>query len=367
MSDVAPPLAILAELTHRCPLQCPYCSNPLELERHGAELTTEEWLRVLREAAELGCMQVHFSGGEPAVRRDLERLIAGATQAGLYTNLITSAVLLDPLRIAGLVGAGLEHVQISFQDSESAGADRIGHYAGGHEKKCEVARLIREAGLPFTANFVVHRQNVHHLEAMLDLAVALGAHRVEIANVQYYGWALKNRASLMPSRAQLDQMSAIVSAARDRLQGVIVIDYVIPDYYASRPKACMGGWGRRFLNVSPTGKVLPCHAAESIPGLRFDTVREQSLAAIWRDSDAFNRFRGTDWMAEPCRSCDRAEVDWGGCRCQALAISGDAARVDPACRLSPDNAKLVAIANEAAASGSSSFVYRRYGAANQEA
>jgi pyrroloquinoline quinone biosynthesis protein E len=363
MSELPPPLAVLAELTHRCPLQCPYCSNPLELERSSGELTTVEWLRVLREAADLGCMQVHFSGGEPTVRRDLEQLIEGATTAGLYTNLITSAVLLDTERIARLSAAGLEHIQISFQDSNAEGADRIGHYAGGHAKKLQVAGWVRAAGLPFTANFVVHRQNAHNLEAMLELAVSAGAHRIEIANTQYYGWALKNRAALMPSRDQLDRMTEIVDAARERLQGVTVIDYVVPDYYASRPKACMGGWGRRFLNVSPTGKVLPCHAAETIPGLQFDTVREKALGDIWRHSPAFNRFRGTAWMAEPCRSCERAEVDWGGCRCQALAISGDAARVDPACSLAPDHPKLVAIALAATASGAPPYAFRRFGKA----
>jgi pyrroloquinoline quinone biosynthesis protein E len=354
---------MLAELTHRCPLQCPYCSNPLDLERRNNELDTADWLRVLREAADLGCMQVHFSGGEPTIRSDLEMLIEGATKAGLYTNLITSAVLLDVERVARLVAAGLEHVQISFQDSNAPGADRIGHYRGGHEKKLQVAGWVRAAGLPFTANFVVHRQNGDNLEAMIDLGVAAGAHRIEIANTQYYGWALKNRAALMPSLAQLERMTEVVGAARVRLKGVTVIDFVTSDYFASRPKACMGGWGRQFLNVTPSGKVLPCHAAESIPGLRFDTVRDKSLSAIWHDSLSFNRFRGTAWMQEPCRSCERAEVDWGGCRCQALAISGDAARTDPACSLSADHAGMVETALAAAASGVLPYAYRRYGAA----
>jgi pyrroloquinoline quinone biosynthesis protein E len=360
------PMALLAELTHRCPLQCPYCSNPLNLEKVAGEMRTDEWLRAMREAADLGCMQVHFSGGEPTVRADLEELIAGATEAGLYTNLITSGVLLDEARLARLVAAGLEHVQLSFQDAEVAGADRIGGYRGGHEKKIAVAAMVRDAGLPLTANFVVHRQNVDRLEAMLDLAVEIGAHRTEIANVQYYGWALKNRAALMPTRAQLDRMTEIVTAARERLKGVLVIDYVVPDYYAQRPKSCMGGWGRRFLNISPSGKVLPCHAAETITNMEFDNVRQRSLADIWANSSAFNRFRGTDWMPEPCRSCDRKEIDWGGCRCQAFAITGDAARTDPACGLSADHGLLVDAAVTESAAEREEFVYRRYGAAAKE-
>ena len=360
MTGIEAPMALLAELTHRCPLQCPYCSNPLELERVAREMRTDDWLRAIREAADLGCMQIHFSGGEPTVRTDLEMLVAGATEAGLYTNLITSGVLLDEARMTRLVEAGLEHVQLSFQDSESAGGDRIGHYAGGHEKKLDAAKLVRTAGLPLTANFVVHRQNAEHLEAMLELAVAIGAHRAEIANVQYYGWAIRNRAQLMPTRSQLERMIATVDAARERLKGVLVIDFVVPDYYASRPKSCMGGWGRRFLNISPSGKVLPCHAAETIAGLEFDNVRQRSLGEIWRDSAAFNRFRGTDWMPEPCRSCDRREIDWGGCRCQAFALLGDAARTDPACGLSEHHAQLVEIALEDSAAEAGEFVYRRY-------
>jgi len=358
-----PPLALLAELTHRCPLQCPYCSNPLALEKAANEMPTADWLRAINEAAELGCLQVHFSGGEPTVRRDLEQLIAGATAAGLYTNLITSGVALNAERLASLIAAGLEHVQLSFQDSGAEIGERIGGYEGGHAKKLATAKLVRDAGLPLTANFVVHRQNMHHLTEMLDMAVAIGAHRAEIANVQYYGWALKNRAALMPSRAQLEEMTATVAAARARLEGVLVIDYVVPDYYARRPKSCMGGWGRRFLNISPSGKVLPCHAAESLEGMAFDNVRQRSLADIWRGSDAFNRFRGTDWMPEPCKSCDRKEIDWGGCRCQAFAITGDAAKTDPACGLSEDHARLVELAAGEAEAAADGFIYRRYGAA----
>ena len=291
MSDVSPPLALLAELTHRCPLGCPYCSNPLELERASGELDTEIWLRVLNEAAKLGVLQVHFSGGEPTVRKDLERLVRGCSEAGLYTNLITSGVLLDETRIAALVEAGLEHLQLSFQDSEKAGGDHIGGYKGGHIKKIEVARLVRKAGLLLTLNMVVHRQNLHNLPDMIDLAVDLDAHRVEIAHVQYYGWALKNRAALIPTRGQLEEATAVVEAARERLKGVLVFDYVVPDYYARRPKSCMGGWGRQFLNVTPSGKVLPCHAAETIPGLKFDSVSDLGLQDIWEKSEAFQFFR----------------------------------------------------------------------------
>ncbi len=362
MSDVSPPLALLAELTHRCPLACPYCSNPLELERASGELDTEIWLRVLDEAAEIGVLQVHFSGGEPTVRKDLERIVRGCSEAGIYTNLITSGVLLDETRIAALVEAGLEHVQLSFQDSEKAGGDRIGGYKGGHIKKIEVARLVRKAGLPLTLNMVVHRQNLHNLPDMIDLAVDLDAHRVEIANVQYYGWALTNRAALIPTRGQLEEATAVVEAARERLKGVLVFDYVVPDYYARRPKSCMGGWGRQFLNVTPSGKVLPCHAAETIPGLEFDSVGDHGLQDIWEKSEAFQRFRGTGWMPEPCRSCDQREIDWGGCRCQAFAITGNAGDTDPACDLSPNHQRLLQLAEAESGRTPPSFVYRRLGA-----
>lgn len=356
-----PPMALLAELTHRCPLQCPYCSNPVNLDRANREMTTSEWLRAIQEAAELGCMQVHFSGGEPTVRRDLEQLIAGATQAGLYTNLITAGVLLDEARLAALVEAGLEHLQLSFQDSTAGIADWIGGYAGGHERKLAVAALVKAAGLPLTANFVVHRQNLHHLPDMIVMAVTMGAQRIEIANVQYYGWALRNRAALMPARDQIPWMVERITEARERFKGVIAIDFVVPDYYARRPKACMGGWGQRFLNISPTGNVLPCHAAESIAGMTFDNVRQRGLGEIWRSSDAFQQFRGTDWMPEPCRSCDRKELDWGGCRCQAFAITGNAAQTDPACGLSQHHDALVAVATDEASTEPPAFIYRRYG------
>jgi pyrroloquinoline quinone biosynthesis protein E len=359
VSDLAPPLALLAELTHRCPLQCPYCSNPLALERASEELETEVWQRVLREAAALGCLQVHFSGGEPTARRDLEALVKQAAACGLYSNLITSGVLLDDLRLERLVDAGLEHVQLSFQDATSGGADRIAGFAG-HRKKLDVAAWIRAAGLPLTANFVVHRQNLANLESMIALGTELGAERIEIAHVQYYGWALRNRAALLPTRDDLRRATAVVEAERARLNGTVIIDYVVPDYYAKRPKACMGGWGRQFLNVTPSGNVLPCHAAESIAGLAFDNVRARGLAEIWENSEAFNRFRGLSWMPEPCRSCERAAIDWGGCRCQAFALTGDAARTDPACALTADHGILEDIAATESVRTPDALIYRRH-------
>lgn len=352
-----PPLALLAELTHRCPLQCPYCSNPLALER--GELETETWRRVLDEAAALGVLQVHFSGGEPTARRDLDALIAHAARRGLYSNLITAGVLIDGPRARALAEAGLDHVQISIQGHAPDAADRVAGSAGAQAKKRAACAAVRAAGLPLTINAVMHRHNLHELEAIVALAVELGASRLEVAHAQYYGWGLANRAALMPTRAQLDAATATVMAARERLKGVLAIDYVVPDYYAKRPKACMGGWGRRFLNVTPSGRVLPCHAAETIPGLAFESVAERPLAEIWRCSAAFERFRGTAWMAEPCRSCERREIDWGGCRCQALALAGDAAATDPACELSPGHAALAAAAERESAAPAPDFVYRR--------
>ena len=284
---IEPPLALLAELTHRCPLQCPYCSNPIALDRTKSELDSETWCSVIDQAAELGALQIHFSGGEPTARKDLEQLVARARDAGLYSNLITAGVLLDPDRLAALQAAGLDHLQLSFQDSEATGGDRIGGYKGGHAKKLEVARWVREAGLPLTLNLVVHRQNLDHLEAMLAMAADLDAHRVEVAHVQYYGWAYRNRAALMPTRRQLDAANAVVETARETYKGRFTIDYVVPDYYARRPKACMGGWARRFLNISPAGLALPCHAAESIPGLVFDSVREFPSSSTYSGFSCF--------------------------------------------------------------------------------
>jgi pyrroloquinoline quinone biosynthesis protein E len=333
----APPLALLAEVTHRCPLTCFYCSNPLELERRDTELSTGEWCQVLTQAASLGILQVHFSGGEPMARRDLPELVHHAAELQLYTNVITSGVLLTEKAMGALRAAGVDHIQLSFQDSRAEPADHIAGFPGGHSKKCAAARQITAAGLPLTLNFVVHRLNADRVDEMIELALGLGATRVEIAHAQYHGWALRNRDALLPSRTQLDRATETVEQARMRLKGRLAIDYVTPDYYASRPKACMGGWGRRFMNISPSGKALPCHGAETLPGLIFPSVRTQSLIDIWNSSPAFQKFRGTDWMPEPCRSCERREIDWGGCRCQAFALLGDATATDPACSKSPDH------------------------------
>ena len=342
------PLGLLAELTHRCPLGCPYCSNPLALERRDDELDAATWGRVFREAAGLGVLQVHLSGGEPAARRDLPDIVRAARDAGLYSNLITSAVGLTPQTLAALADAGLDHVQVSIQDCDEASADRIAGYRGASARKRAIAAEVVRLGLPLTINMVVHRANIGHIEPMVELALSLGASRVEVAHVQYYGWAMKNRAALMPSREQVDEAARQVEVLRARHHGRIVIDAVVPDYYARFPKPCVGGWGRRSLNVTPGGRVLPCHAAEVIPGLQFWNVREHSLADIWRGSPAFCAFRGTGWMQEPCRSCERREQDFGGCRCQAFLIAGDARATDPVCHLSPQHALVGQLAEERA-------------------
>jgi pyrroloquinoline quinone biosynthesis protein E len=355
-----PPLALLAELTHRCPLQCSYCSNPLALLSPREELSRAEWKRVIDEAAALGVLQIHFSGGEPMVRRDLEDLVAHARAAGLYSNLITSGVLAGEGRLADLAQAGLDHVQLSFQDAETGSAEHIGNLPGAQGKKMIFAAAVRAAGLPLTMNAVVHRQNLARLEEIIELALSLDAGRLEIAHVQYYGWALQNRGALMPSRSQIEAAAQTVEQARQRLKGRLVIDHVTPDYFARRPKACMGGWGRQFLNIAPDGKVLPCHAAQTIPDLAFDSVKDRPLAEIWRASSAFERFRGTSWMPEPCRSCERREIDWGGCRCQALALTGRADTLDPACELSPEHRTIVSLAERESAKADAAFTYRRY-------
>src|SRR5215203_4717893 len=354
------PLAVLAELTHRCPLQCPYCSNPVELERGSSELSTEEWKKVLTELAEIGVLQIHFSGGEPTARKDLVELVQHASDVGLYSNLITSAVLLTREKLSALADAGLSHVQISFQGNEPILADRVGGFRGGHQKKLEAARWTRELDLPLTVNAVMHRQNLFQLSDIIQMAVDLDADRLEVANVQYYGWALKNRAALMPTLAQIEETSRLVEEAEVRLKGILAIDYVIPDYYAKRPKKCMGGWGRQFFNISPAGRVLPCHAAESITTLHFESVRDHTIEWIWNNSPAFQAYRGTGWMPEPCKSCEFREIDWGGCRCQAFALTGDAGNTDPACTLSPMHEKIFKLAEQEAASENNRFLYRNF-------
>ena len=335
MTAIVPhPLALIAELTHRCPLHCVYCSNPLELEARAFELSTEVWTRVLAEAGKAGVLQVDFTGGEPLARPDLTELIAGARAAGLYTNLITSGLGLNETRLQALVDRGLDHIQISFQDSREDSANWIAG-AKAHDHKIELSRLVRRHKIAFTVNLVIHRQNIDHLVEMIAFIEQLAPERMEIAHTQYYGWALQNRAALLPTRAQLDKAVEVVAAADQRLAGRIRIDSVVPDYYARYPKACMGGWGRRLMLINPAGKVLPCHAAEVIPGLKFENVRNQSLEFIWRESSSFQRFRGEEWMPEPCRSCERRTEDFGGCRCQALLLTNDANETDPACSLAP--------------------------------
>ena len=350
------PIGLLAELTHRCPLGCPYCSNPLALDKREDELDTATWARVFGEAAGLGVLQVHLSGGEPGARRDLVEIAASAREAGLYTNLITSGVGITTRTMRDLWEAGLDHVQVSIQDADAVSADHIAGYKGAFHRKYALATEAVRLGLLLTINLVVHRANIARISDMVDLALELKASRIEIAHVQYYGWALKNRSALMPTREQVDRAVAQVEELRRKHQGSIVIDAVVPDYHARFPKPCVGGWGRRSLNVTPAGKVLPCHAAESIPGLEFWNVREHSLADIWTSSPAFNAFRGTDFLPEPCATCERREVDFGGCRCQAFLLTGDARATDPVCHLSPQHAL---VAELAGIQEEKAYAYRR--------
>jgi pyrroloquinoline quinone biosynthesis protein E len=328
------PLALIAEITHSCPLHCVYCSNPIEMTSRKSELSTAEWVRVFQEAAQLGVLHLHLTGGEPLARPDLVELVAAAQKAGLYTNLITSGLGLAEARLQQLVSAGLDHLQLSFQDSRANSANWIaGAKAQSH--KIELAHAIRKHSLAFTVNLVVHRQNLDHLDEMIRFIEDLAPDRMEIANAQYYGWALANRAALMPTRSQVERSVTIIAEAEKRLAGRIRIDSVVPDYYAQYPKACMGGWGRRLMLIDPAGKALPCHAAGVIPGLAFDSVRDHSLRWLWDESPAFRRFRGEDWMPEPCRSCERRAEDFGGCRCQAMLLTGDPNATDPACSKAP--------------------------------
>jgi len=350
------PLGLLAELTHRCPLGCPYCSNPLAMDSHRDELDAATWARVFGEAAALGVLQVHLSGGEPASRRDLTEIMAAARGAGVYTNLITSGVGVTDKRLGELFDAGLDHVQISVQDSEAKSADHIAGYDGAYARKRALAAQVVALKLPLTVNIVIHRANIERIDALVAMALDMGASRVEIAHVQYYGWALKNRATLMPTREQVERAVALVEALRKAHHGRIVIDAVVPDYYARFPKPCVGGWGRRSLNVTPAGRVLPCHAAESIPGLEFWSVKDHSLRDIWENNPAFNAFRGTAFLPEPCHSCERREIDFGGCRCQAFALTGDSRATDPVCHLSPLHHL---VEEQAAIREDAAYVYRR--------
>ncbi|MFF2041378.1 pyrroloquinoline quinone biosynthesis protein PqqE [Kitasatospora sp. NPDC058170] len=335
------PLGLIAELTYRCPLQCTYCANPVELARYRDELDTGDWLRILDQARGLGVLQVHLTGGEPLLRRDLARIIGHAHGLGLYTNLVTSGLPLDGPRAAELAAAGLDHVQLSVQDADLRSADAVAGRAA-HERKLAAAALLTGQGLPLTVNVVLHRGNLARLGALADLAVALGADRVELAHTQFYGWAWRNRAHLAPSEEQVRQAERDVAAARERHAGRIEIVHVAADLHGGTAKPCMNGWGSRQLVVAPTGDVLPCLAAAQLPGLTVPNARQDGLAAIWHESPAFNRYRGTDWMPEPCRGCELREVDHGGCRCQAFQLTGDPAATDPACRLSPHHHLLTA-------------------------
>jgi PqqA peptide cyclase len=354
------PRALIAEVTHRCPLHCTYCSNPLEMRSRSEELSTADWQRVFDEAAALGVLQLHLTGGEPLARRDTEQLVKSGRTAGLYVNLITSGIGLTEARLEALLEAGLDHIQLSFQDSEQAAGDEI---AGtrAHLAKLELARRIRTRRVAFTMNIVVHRRNLSRLPEMIALAEELQVDRLEVANVQYYGWAFENRDRLLPTREQLQETVAIVDAARERLKGRMRIDCVLPDYYARYPKACMGGWGQGLMLVDPAGVVLPCHAARVIPTLSFEDVRSRPLRWIWEESEAFQRFRGEEWMQEPCRSCERKTRDFGGCRCQAFLYTGDADATDPVCSLAPKRSLIDAViadAREIGSSDSAHWVYR---------
>ncbi|WP_371228122.1 pyrroloquinoline quinone biosynthesis protein PqqE [Roseovarius sp. 2305UL8-3] len=330
-----PPIAMLAELTHRCPLACPYCSNPTEMLTRDAELDTETWADLFRQAAAMGVLQLHMSGGEPASRRDIVELMQAAHDAGLYTNLITSGIGLTPKRLDELEAAGMDHIQLSLQGTNADLADWIGGYKGGFDRKMAVAGEIKSRGIPLTLNAVMHRHNLNDLEQTIEMAVEMGARRLEVACVQFHGWATVNRNQLLPTRDQTEKAKRIVAKAEARLRGVLAFDFVPPDYYADYPKACMGGWGSAGMNITPDGTVLPCHAAQSIPHLAFANARDTSLAEIWYDSAAFNAYRGAEWLPEPCQRCERKEVDFGGCRCQALALAGDAGATDPVCRKAP--------------------------------
>ena len=339
---LANPLALIAELTHRCPLHCVYCSNPLELQARAVELSTDEWSRAFKEAAALGVLQADFTGGEPLTRPDILDLIRVARAVGLYVNLITSGLPLDESRVAALVEAGLDHFQLSFQGAREDTANEISG-TKAHAHKLRVLDWLKHHRLAVTLNFVIHRRNIEQLPEMLALAESSSATRVEFAHVQYYGWAFANRDSLLPTRTQLTQSIDFLRKAQERLAGKIKVEYVVPDYYAKYPKPCMGGWGRKLMLITPNGDALPCHAARVIPGLSFENVKSRSVREIWEVSDAFQKFRGESWMQEPCKSCDRRTQDFGGCRCQAFLLAAEAAATDPVCSLSPQRPKVDAI------------------------
>jgi pyrroloquinoline quinone biosynthesis protein E len=344
MTELSNPLALIAELTHRCPLHCVYCSNPLEMQSRANELPTKIWTRVFKEAADAGVLQADFTGGEPLARTDIVELIRAARTAGLYVNLITSGMPLDEAKLAALVEAGLDHIQLSFQGAREDTANEISG-TKSHAHKLRVLEWVKQHRVALTLNFVIHRRNIDQLEEMVALAESSSATRIEFANVQYYGWAFANRENLMPTREQVNDSVEFMKREQERLRGKIRVEFVVPDYYAKYPKPCMGGWGRKLMLITPSGDALPCHAAQVIPGLSFENVMNRSLRKIWEQSPAFQRFRGEDWMREPCRTCDRREQDFGGCRCQALLLTGDASATDPVCSLAPLRPKIDAILN----------------------
>ncbi len=328
------PYTLIAEITYRCPLHCAYCSNPVDLRAHGSEMPEADWLRVLDEAAALGVLQVHFTGGEPLARTDLEAMIRRARDKHVYTNLVTSGVPLERARLDALCDAGLDHVQLSFQGADAESSRSFADY-DAFEHKLAVAAWVRELDMPLTINVVLHHGNIGSIEHIIAMAERLGADRLELANTQFHGHALQNRAALMPTLAELEHAQAVAIAAKARLKGSIDVLFVKPDYFSKTPRACMDGWGRRFVQVLPDGTVVPCHAAATIRGLEFERVTSaRTVGSIWEDSHAMNAFRGEAWMPEPCKSCDKRAIDFGGCRCQAFALLGDASLTDPACTLS---------------------------------
>src|SRR5215813_1130786 len=354
------PLALVCELTHRCPLHCVYCSNPGELAARATELSTESWISAFHQAAQLGVLHADLTGGEPLARTDIVDLVRAARNSGLYVNLITSGLPLDESKLDSLVAAGLDHFQLSFQGSNEQIAEQISG-TKTHGQKLKVLEWLKSRGVAVTLNFVLHRKNLHQMDEMLAIAESSSATRIEFANVQYYGWAFFNRDQPLPTRSQLDEFLAKVKAAEERLRGKVRVEYVVPDYYAKYPKPCMGGWGRKVMLIAPNGDALPCHAAAVIPGLRFENIREKSLRAIWEASDAFQKFRGEAWMTEPCKSCDRRTRDFGGCRCQALLLAGDPAATDPVCSLSPSRSIVDSVIRAVPASEAPikiDFVYR---------
>ncbi len=329
-SQIPPPLWLLAEITYRCPLHCVFCYNPLNYAENKRELSTDEWKDVLRQARKMGAAQLGFSGGEPLVRDDLEELIGEAHQLGYYTNLITSGVGLTEERISKMKALGLDHIQLSFQDSTKEMNDFLSS-TKTFDLKNRVAKLIKKYDYPMVLNVVLHRYNLDHVGRIIEMAVEMGVEYLELANTQYYAWAHVNRDQLMPTREQLERAEVVVNEYRAKLGNMIRLLFVVPDYFENKPKACMNGWGSVFLAVAADGSALPCHAAKTLPGLTFPNVTKEKLEDIWYKSDAFNAFRGFEWMKEPCRSCSEKEKDFGGCRCQAYALTGDAAAADPVC------------------------------------